>query len=189
VPVLHRNTINFIGMEKRTNYMATRVIDDKFITLDRKNHLRTWGVLNGKIRMEWNLSANKTGQDYSNFEIYKYSDLDPVYNREWYSKILIKSKTSLYQYDENTFFDPEQTKSHMKSQVSYIKKNDKSFHEFKLIEIVNEREVKEHLSFIHPCYEYNKMQSMLFSNDLEYMFERLVNGRFFLYKKVALNNP
>jgi len=60
VPVLHRNTVSFIGMEKRTNYMAARVIDDKFVTLDKKNHLTTWGVLTGKIRMEWNLSANNT---------------------------------------------------------------------------------------------------------------------------------
>lgn len=59
VPVLHRNTISFIGMSKRESYIATRVIDDKFIALSKKNQLTTWGTLNGKVRMEWNLSSNE----------------------------------------------------------------------------------------------------------------------------------
>lgn len=101
-------------MEKRSNYLATRVIDDKFVVLDKKNSLRTWGVLTGKIRMEWNLKLNKTGQDYSNFDIFK-GDENIIYKREWYNKILIKSRTPIYNYDENTFFDPSLTKSHIKA--------------------------------------------------------------------------
>jgi hypothetical protein len=48
-------------MKKRNNYLAARQIQDKIVCLDKKNHLTTWGVMTGKIRMEWNLSANKTG--------------------------------------------------------------------------------------------------------------------------------
>lgn len=106
VPVLHRNTISFIGMENRSTYLAARVIDDKFVTLDKNNHLRTWGVMTGKIRMEWNLSANNTGQDYSNYEVYMCDEDNTTYLREWSNKILIKSKQSIAEYDENTFFDP-----------------------------------------------------------------------------------
>jgi len=61
IPVLHRNTISFIGMEKRDKYLAARVLEDKFVTLDKHNVLRTWGVLTGKIRMQWNLRDNNTG--------------------------------------------------------------------------------------------------------------------------------
>jgi hypothetical protein len=76
------------------------------------------------------------------------------------------------------------TKSNIKSQVSFIKKSEKSFYEFRLIEIINEREVKEHLSFIHPFYEDKTCQNIFFSQDTDYMFEHLSNQRFFLYKKV-----
>jgi hypothetical protein len=153
------------------------------VTLDKKNHLRTWGVLNGKIRMEWNLSANKTDQDYSNFEVYKWWDEGTHYNRKWFNKILIKSKTPIHDYDENLFFDPNMTKSHLRSQISFVKKSEKAFYEYKLIEIINEREVKEHISFIHPFYE-GQCQNIFFSHDHEYMFEHLFNQRYFLYKKV-----
>lgn len=153
IPILHRNTISFIGMKPRPAYLAARQIDDKLVTLDKKNHLRTWGVLNGKIRMEWNLSNNRTDQDYSNFEVYKWWDEGTHYCRKWFSKILIKSKTPIHDYDENQFFDSSMTKSHLRSQISFVKKSEKAFYEYKVIEIINEREVKEHLSFIHPFYE------------------------------------
>ena len=165
VPVLHRNTVSFIGMEKRTNYLAARVIDDKFVTLDKLNHMRTWGVLTGKIRMEWNLSANKTGQDYSNYDVFMFNEDNVTYTREWFNKILIKSKEPIEAYDENTFFDPQMTKANIKSQVSYVKKAEKNFYHWKLIEIINEREVKEHLSFVHPYYEAGQVQNIFFSQD------------------------
>jgi hypothetical protein len=37
VPILHRNTISFIGMKKRSNYLAARAIQDKFVTLEKNN--------------------------------------------------------------------------------------------------------------------------------------------------------
>ena len=37
VPALHRNTIAFIGMNKRESYLATKKIKDKFVALDNKN--------------------------------------------------------------------------------------------------------------------------------------------------------
>ncbi len=76
----------------------------------------------------------------------------------------------------------------MKDQVSYIKKTKKAFHEFKLIEIISETEVKEHLSFIFPFYAAT-LQHMFFSSDMQYMHEKLINSRQFLYKRVNLNDP
>ena len=69
VPVLHRNQIYFMGMRERDLYISTRVIDDKFIALDRNNHLTTWSTLNGKVRMEWDLSDTPAckNANYSGF--------------------------------------------------------------------------------------------------------------------------
>ena len=49
VPVLHRNTIAFVGMDDRDQYLATKVLDDKFIALNRTNQLTTWSLLTGKV--------------------------------------------------------------------------------------------------------------------------------------------
>ena len=54
VPALHRNTIAFIGMNKRESYLASKVIKDKFIALDNKNYIFTWSIVTGKL-----LSVNK----------------------------------------------------------------------------------------------------------------------------------
>jgi hypothetical protein len=34
VPALHRNTLSFMGMKKRENYLVTSVMKDKFVALD-----------------------------------------------------------------------------------------------------------------------------------------------------------
>ncbi len=49
VPALHRNVINFIGMDKRESYVASKKLKDKFICLDKKNRLTTWNLLTGKF--------------------------------------------------------------------------------------------------------------------------------------------
>lgn len=49
VPALHRNTIAFIGMNKRDTYLATAMIKDKFIALGKDNYLKCWSVLSGKL--------------------------------------------------------------------------------------------------------------------------------------------
>jgi hypothetical protein len=37
IPALHRNTMAFVGMNKRENYIATTIMKDKFVALDNKN--------------------------------------------------------------------------------------------------------------------------------------------------------
>jgi hypothetical protein len=49
VPALHRNTIAFIGMANRKDYLATKVIKDKFVALDYKNYIYSWSVVTGKL--------------------------------------------------------------------------------------------------------------------------------------------
>ena len=71
VPILHRNTIAFIGMGNRSNYLATRVLKDRFVCLDKKNVMTTWGILTGKKISQWNIKK-KCEQDYSNYEIFAW---------------------------------------------------------------------------------------------------------------------
>jgi hypothetical protein len=67
VPALHRNTIAFLGMDKRETYLATAMIKDKFIALGRDNYLTTWSVLSGKLMNKTPLSFI---QDYKDYRIY-----------------------------------------------------------------------------------------------------------------------
>ena len=39
-------------MEKRSNYVATKKLKDKFIALDKKNKITTWNILNGKLETQ-----------------------------------------------------------------------------------------------------------------------------------------
>jgi hypothetical protein len=50
--VLHRNTIAFVGMGNREDYLATKVIKDKFIALNKKNDLSVWNIVTGKFATE-----------------------------------------------------------------------------------------------------------------------------------------
>jgi hypothetical protein len=58
---------------------------------------------------------------------------------------------------------------------------DKKFYKFRLIEIKDNQEVKEHFSFVHPFYE-KQFHRLFFSDDLEYMLERHEQN-VFIYKR------
>lgn len=49
IPALHRNTIAFIGMSRRDQYLATKQIKDKFIALDKNNYIFCWSIVTGKL--------------------------------------------------------------------------------------------------------------------------------------------
>jgi hypothetical protein len=49
VPALHRNTIAFIGMANRKDYLATKIINDRFVALDYKNYIYCWSIVSGKL--------------------------------------------------------------------------------------------------------------------------------------------
>jgi|LauGreDrversion4_2_1035121.scaffolds.fasta_scaffold39429_6 hypothetical protein len=73
----------------------------------------------------------------------------------------------------------------MKNQIPYQKKQAKEFREFRLIEIQNEMEVKEIASFVYPFWKGGNLEQYIyFSDNGDYMFERLFFKRFLIYKKV-----
>jgi hypothetical protein len=55
-------------MDDREDYLATRIIDEKFIALSKKNTLTTWCTTNGKLLSE--IKIDKNVQDFSKWEIY-----------------------------------------------------------------------------------------------------------------------
>ena len=57
--------------------------------------------------------------------------------------------------------------------------------DFKLIEIINEEEVKEHFSFIHSLYP-NEHQRIFFDDNTKFMLEKLTYPRVFLYEKIQI---
>ena len=49
VPPLHRNVINFMGMDRRENYISCKKNQDVFIALSKNNVLSSWNIMNGKL--------------------------------------------------------------------------------------------------------------------------------------------
>jgi hypothetical protein len=96
-PLIHRNTMSFMGMKKRENYIVTKVIKGKFVALSNKGKLYAWDLITGKLVL-----GNKANvyKQYKDYDIYCWMDVDEdcedlVYSKEWFSKILLIKKTPL----------------------------------------------------------------------------------------------
>lgn len=95
-------------MSKRDSYLATKILKDKFIALDKKNYLFCWSIVTGKL-----LSVNKlpTRQDYSKFKVFCSPKIENQanceYKREWYTKILIVKNEAEPDFDEKQFYKNE----------------------------------------------------------------------------------
>jgi len=66
---------------------------------------------------------------------------------------LLKSKAPLTDINEDDYFSPTMAKGSFNQQIAFVKKHPKDFFEFKVIEIISERTIKEHCTFIHPVYK------------------------------------
>lgn len=115
-----------------------------------------------------------------------HPDDSTEYAREWYTKILLTKNTPELDYDENKFYSAEGVRSQIQNQETYVKGQPKEFREFKLIEIMSEVEVKEHFSFIHPQF-LSQHQGLYFSNNTNYMLEKLNHPRVFLFHKEIMH--
>lgn len=67
-PVLHRNTINFIGMKDTDDYIGFVRQKDKVIALDKKNVLTSWSITTGKVMSQYHLKEEVVSK---NMEIYR----------------------------------------------------------------------------------------------------------------------
>ena len=88
------------------------------------------------------------------FRTIRFSGTIKVFDREWYPHTLLMSNEPLdsENIDESLFFQSEEIKA-LKNQVPFAKRFDKAYHQFKLIEIVDDREVREIASFVYPYWK------------------------------------
>lgn len=66
---------------------------------------------------------------------------------------------------DEQFFEADMLRTSLENNQPYIKVMTKTFHNFKMIEIANEYEVKELFTFVHPYYGDGKYQRIYFSSD------------------------
>jgi hypothetical protein len=64
IPLLHRNTLNFLGMPPRNQVLATKTYCDKFTVLTKAKELITWDVCTGKL-----LCTREVKIDVINYDI------------------------------------------------------------------------------------------------------------------------
>lgn len=61
----------FIGMSRREDYLATKVIKDRFLALDKTNGIiYTWSNITGKLLRNVMISRRQSNQ-YIDFSIYE----------------------------------------------------------------------------------------------------------------------
>jgi hypothetical protein len=169
-------------MKPRKNYIATRIVDGKFVALSNKGKLYAWDMITGKqlvdpttlgLTKEQKVEKDKNNpyKAYKDYEVYEWKDEeedepDTVYRKEWYTKILLKKKTKLDKARKGEMKDMIQSVHEgIPFQVCYMDQIKKKFFEFKLIEIINEKEIKEHCSFVHTVYPEG-FQYLYFSENL-----------------------
>lgn len=49
IPLLHRNTIHFMGMAERSFYLTFKKYQDFFFALDKANYVNCWSMTNGQL--------------------------------------------------------------------------------------------------------------------------------------------
>ena len=80
VPVPHRNTINFLGMQPKSSYIIWRESNGTFTALDNQGFIRTWIVSTGKTTKS-HITAGQL--DIKGYAVYECNASDDTYKRNW----------------------------------------------------------------------------------------------------------
>ena len=91
--------------------------------------------------------------------------------REYSKYALIHKIEPIEDYDEMKYWDERLVHTEITKMRPYMCQQKKQFHEFKLIEVGGEREMRTHMTFIHPVFEMP--QKIFISRDRKWMIERL----------------
>ena len=99
------NTVNFIGMGNKHEYLMWRDKHGFFTALNRKGELSTWSILTGKILYSLKMDDDASGEILDNYEIYKSNANDITYTRraynfDEYSLTLLKSMKPVTAYSD-----------------------------------------------------------------------------------------
>jgi hypothetical protein len=84
-------------MKERSNYIATRMVNGRFVALSNKGKLYNWDTVTGKLNID---VVAPNYKQYKDFETYAWNDededvVDTVYSKEWYPRVLLKKKTPI----------------------------------------------------------------------------------------------
>ena len=66
------------------------------------------------------------------------------------NKVLLMSKKPVEDCNADSYFEPYQLQTSLENQKTYLSSIEKKIHIFKQIEIVNEKEIVEHMTFQFP---------------------------------------
>lgn len=182
--MLHRTLLGFIGMRPRNEYLAFRKFHDRLLALDKFGALTMWSVLTGKVlEQKTHDTAKNYSEEFTDYDVFKNGPNDMTYLSEWYQQrvLLINKKTSVENIDESSFFG-DRLNSELGVNASYLSSQTKKFYRFRMIEILESKEVEEHFSFVHPYYGDDRFQRLFFSDDLRFMLERQ-DQNVILYKR------
>lgn len=93
---------------------------------------------------------------------------------DWYQpRVLLIQKDPLANMTDEQYFDASSLKTSLKNCTPYTKSQGKKFFNFKLLEILNDKEVKEHYQFTHYSLGVGKQQKLYISDNSQFMLERL----------------
>jgi hypothetical protein len=81
VPVPHRNTINFIGMKPKKQYLIWREVNGDFTALEKGTMLiKAWSIATGKLTKA-NVTVGSANVD--GFNLYQSQPWDNTYKKDW----------------------------------------------------------------------------------------------------------
>lgn len=95
-PELHLNTIRFMGIIDEDQYLAFKVVGDKYIALGLDNVLYCWSMISGKMINQHKL----VGKDYS-----EYTLVDSSLHKRMQNRSLIKSKEPIVDESVDQYFE------------------------------------------------------------------------------------
>ena len=151
IPVVHQNVLNFEGIKRKSEYLAFKQVNDKFIALDKNNRLITWCMQTGNRLIDTE-NITTDGEGFSDYRVFECEAEDTteresdIYRKGHFPFSLLYSKAETKTTDE-IFYGERLDNDFADTSASYLRNLDKTFHKFKLIEIISSTEVKTHFYF------------------------------------------
>lgn len=99
VPLLHRNSLNFLGMPNRSEVLATRTSNDKFTILNKQRELVTWDITTGKMLLKKPLDLRIHG-----YSVAKFVGGNEIYTSHHYEAVLLMADEPEESYNIDRFY-------------------------------------------------------------------------------------
>ena len=85
MPVVHRNQLNFIGIDIKSKYLIWHECAGTFTALHRESGLiKTWSKISGKYIGRETFDAKKITANLQNYSIYEQNSHDTLYKEDRY---------------------------------------------------------------------------------------------------------